>query len=237
MHRAGSPTGPPPLSGPAAWLVGATFGIASALRGHRIFHPGGMAFRGRFRARRGAPLAGLTSARAVVRLSRGVGLPQPLPDVLGVAVKLPDLHGPGCDQDLLFASSIDAPLLHHLLVPARSFLGTTFSSGLFYRLDGRLVLLGLVPLARRPERADTDLGEVCTAQLRGPVGFTLAVAGEWERWRPIGDLELHALLPASEAERLEFDPWNTAPPLEPVGLLNRLRDAAYRGSQQGRRTP
>jgi hypothetical protein len=33
--------------------------------------------------------------RPLLRFSRGAGLPEPLPDVLGVAIRLPDAHGPG----------------------------------------------------------------------------------------------------------------------------------------------
>src|SRR4029450_7999147 len=54
----------------------------------------------------GVPLfqAGATH-QALLRFSRGAGLPEPLPDALGVAIKLPDAHGPGVDQDLLLTSS------------------------------------------------------------------------------------------------------------------------------------
>jgi hypothetical protein len=55
---------------------------------------------------------------AVVRFSRGGGLPEPLPDALGVAVRLPDAYGPGRAQDFLVTSSADLPLLF----PGRSFL-------------------------------------------------------------------------------------------------------------------
>jgi hypothetical protein len=55
---------------------------------------------------------------AVVRFSRGGGLPEPLPDALGVAVRLPDAYGPGRTQDFLVTSSADLPLLF----PGRSFL-------------------------------------------------------------------------------------------------------------------
>jgi hypothetical protein len=43
----------------------------------------------------------------VVRFSRAGGLPEPLPDALGVAVRLPGAYGPGRDQDLLVTSSAD----------------------------------------------------------------------------------------------------------------------------------
>jgi hypothetical protein len=72
----------------------------------------------------------INPAAALLRFSRGAGLPEPLPDALGVAIKLPDAHGPGADQDLLLTSSSDRPLLRRLLFPARSFLRGAFSTAL-----------------------------------------------------------------------------------------------------------
>jgi hypothetical protein len=41
-------------------------------------------------------------------------------------------------------------------------------------------------------------------------------------------------LPGETTERLAFTPWNTGGGIRPVGPFNRLRLAAYRGSQRGR---
>jgi hypothetical protein len=68
-----------------------------------------------------------------------------LPDVLGVAVKLPNAHGPGADQDLLLTSSTSRPLLRRLLFPARSFVRGAFSTALPYDLGGERVVVLLVP--------------------------------------------------------------------------------------------
>lgn len=77
-----------------------------------------------------------TTQPSLVRFSRGAGLPEPLPDALGVAVKLPDAYGPGNDQDLLLTSSTDRPLLRRLLFPATSFVRGVFSTALPYELGG-----------------------------------------------------------------------------------------------------
>jgi hypothetical protein len=82
---------------------------------------------------------------ALLRFSRGAGLPEPLPDALGVAIKLPNAHGPGADQDLLLTSSTDRPLLRRLLFPARSFAHGAFSTALPYDLGNDRVVLLLVP--------------------------------------------------------------------------------------------
>ena len=108
-------------------VVAAGFYALAALRNRRSLHPTGIGYQGWLEvsnerpARTGVPLfqAGATHP-AVLRFSRGAGLPGPLPDALGVAIKLPDVYGPGVDQDLLLTSSTDRPLLRRLLFPARS---------------------------------------------------------------------------------------------------------------------
>ena len=56
-----------------------------------------------------------------MRFSRGAGLPEPLPDILGVAVRVLDSHGPGGHQDFLLATSSGLPVAHHALLPATTF--------------------------------------------------------------------------------------------------------------------
>jgi hypothetical protein len=111
-------------------VVAAGFYTLAALRNRRSLHPMGIGYQGWLRvpnersARPGVPLfqAGATHP-ALLRFSRGAGLPELLPDALGVAIKLPDAHGPGVDQDLLLTSSSDRPLLRRLLFPATSLCG------------------------------------------------------------------------------------------------------------------
>jgi hypothetical protein len=135
-------------------VVAAGFYALAALRRRRSLHPTGIGYRGWLRvpiepsARPGVPLlfqAGATH-QALLRFSRGAGLPEPLPDALGVAIKLPDAHGPGVDQDLLLTSSTDRPLLRRLLFPATSFVRGAFSTALPYDLGGERVVLLLVPM-------------------------------------------------------------------------------------------
>src|SRR5215211_3471726 len=133
-------------------VVAAGFYTLAALRRRRSLHPTGVGYQGRLRVpderppRPGVPLfqAGATHP-VLVRFSRGAGLPEPLPDALGVAIKLPDAHGPGVDQDLLLTSSTDRPLLRRLLFPARSFVRGAFSTALPYDLGSERVVLLLVP--------------------------------------------------------------------------------------------
>src|SRR3954447_10443893 len=52
----------------------------------------------------------------VVRLSRGFGVPAPLPDLIGLAVRIPGDDGP---VDLLLSSSGAGPLGRRVVVPRR----------------------------------------------------------------------------------------------------------------------
>ena len=136
----------------------ATFGVLSALRGKRFFHPSGVAFAGRVDVEPGpgygVPLLDeQRSFEAIARFSRGAGTPEPLPDVLGLAVRILDAHGKGLHQDLLLVTSDRRPLGRHLLLPARGFLSRSYSSVLPYSVGamGRFCF-GADPArsARRP---------------------------------------------------------------------------------------
>jgi hypothetical protein len=234
-------------AGPAA---AAGFSALAALRRRRSLHPTGVGYRGRLVIRDNDPgRPGVSLFRpgaaypALLRFSRGAGLPEPLPDALGVAIKLPDAHGPDADQDLLLTSSTDRPLLRRLLFPARSFLRGAFSTALPYDLGGEQVVLLLVPV-RAADRRSASAGprrrtggafsELRAAAVDG-LCFELRAAGSVGRSRPIAILTVGEPLPAKEAEMLRFNPWTTGPGIRPSGWLNLLRAAAYRASQRGRR--
>ena len=84
----------------AAPAAAAGFYALAVLRRRRSLHPTGVGYQGELLVgndgRVGVPLFRPGAAHtALLRFSRGAGLPEPLPDALGVAVKLPDAHGPG----------------------------------------------------------------------------------------------------------------------------------------------
>jgi hypothetical protein len=233
----------------AAPAVAAAFSTLAALRRKRSLHPIGVGYQGllqvsaRAPARPGVPLFRAGAAHSArLRFSRGAGLPEPLPDALGVAIKLPDAHGPGADQDLLLTSSSDRPLLRRLLFPARSFLRAAFSTALPYELGGERVVFLLVPVQVRGGssaggagrgRSGGALGELRAAAADG-LRFELRTATTFGRSRPLATVTTNAPLTAGQSETLRFNPWTTGPGIRPSGWLNLLRDAAYRASQRGR---
>lgn len=150
---------------------------------------------------------------AIVRISRGAGLPEPLPDAIGVAIRLCDVHGPKRHQDFLLISSVDVPVLHHLILPGL-LPDQSYSSVLPYRIGGRLRLVGAMP--------------------RGRGAFDLALAPVGGTFSPIARLSLGGRLPDEVSEGIRFNPWHTGANIEPAGPLQAWRRGAYRASQEGR---
>jgi hypothetical protein len=231
----------PAVPGPAQAAVAALFGALSGLRGKRIFHPDGVAFEASVRvAKRTPELAGTRllaepgDHRALVRLSRGAGLPGGLPDALGLATRLLDVHGPGRHQDFLLITSGGAPLTRHLILPAPAgFFGHGYSSLLLYRLGERIALIGASSRSPRG-RGVRSLRALAEAVEREPTSFELTWATLTGPWRCWGRLEVGARLADAAADKLSFNPWHTGGGIRPVGPFMGLRLGAYAGSQAAR---
>lgn len=224
------------LTGYAAGL--ALAGVAAIRRGKAV-HPHGAVYEAELvvPSHRGAlartELFGTSGRRpALVRFSRSLGLPRPLPDLLGMSLRVPDAYGRGRHQDFLMVTSVDAPVLHHLFVPATDVQQRPYSSSLPYRAGDRTFLVGALPRSQSPRFAAGDeLERLAAAAATGALVFDLAVADVWGRFCPAAELRVGNALPP-EADALPFNPWNTGGGLEPIGLLNRLRDYAYPLSQR-----
>jgi hypothetical protein len=168
---------------------------------------------------------------ALVRFSRSVGLPRPLPDLLGASLRVLDAYGDGRHQDVLMVSSVDLPVLHHVFVPAGDVQQRPYSSSLPYRVGEKSILLGVTPDPRSPRPAGEDeFDRLARAAATGRLRFGFAVAPLGGRFRRVGTLEVGERLPDT-LDALRFNPFNCGGGLEPAGWLNRLRDYAYPLSQ------
>jgi hypothetical protein len=223
---------------PLGAVSAATFATLSRLRGKRVFHPYGDAFEARISMRpnsaRWVP-ALMTSPReheAIVRFSRGLGLPESLPDFLGLALKLPDLYGPGWDQDFLFVTSGADTVSRHALVPSRGFLARPYSTVLPYRRHGALVTYGAKPHGIGDRAATMDA--LKTLVDAGSVAFDITAAQEGDPFVVIGRLDIVALRDPALSDKLRFNPWNSFADTRPAGALNELRRESYRASQAAR---
>lgn len=216
-----SPQAPPSGRHPLAVAGGAATGLLfwslSNLRRARIFHPVGAVHTAELvvsgdDASGSAFLTEKGRYPALVRESRGIGLPDPFPDILGLAIKVPDRYGTGADQDLLLASAGGGVVGRRLLRLRRNSRRSWFSSIVCYEAGTAPVLIG----ARSESKADRLFG--------------VYVAGPTEPWRQFATLRL-----ATPTDiRVTFDPWHSGPDFVPTGLLNELRGPAYKGSRSGR---
>src|SRR5215218_5221405 len=173
-------------------------------------HPRGAVFDGVLDRQGARPETGVAwlddagSEPAVVRISRGAGLPAPLPDLLGLAVRLP----PGPEPvDLLLTTTGRGPLGRLLPVPRRD-AGAVYSSIMAYRSDA-----GPVRIAALPQQDDvpSDPRPLAAAVSRTGLTFTLAVALGLGTWRPFARLAL--LAPAEPLDPdVRFDPVAHPPP-------------------------
>ncbi|MEW1683136.1 phosphodiesterase [Streptomyces sp. NPDC093594] len=169
---------------------------------------------------------------ATVRWSRALGTPRRLPDALGLAVRVEDAGGPGRPLDLLFTSSGAGRLGRHLPLLRPDALTGAYSTLLPYRTGGCERVLAAFPVHGPPHTPQPTLWRELA---RRPVRFRLCAAAPGEPWRPFASLILDAVYAAPGDTTLSYDPnAHSLPGLHPAGRLNRLRDAAYAGSRQGR---
>ncbi len=189
--------------------LASALGAATAARGARAFHPRGSTYQARLTvvasSRWGARLLDEPGVHeGLVRISRAVGLREPLPDAEGLALRLPGLGVGGAPLDILINSA-----WRYVFAPA--VLSPVWSAILPHRTgSGRRVLLGARP--------HDD-------------GFTMLAAPLAGRWEPWGELVLGAPV---DGERLRFEPTLGADDLRPVPLLRQLRAQSYERSQAAR---
>jgi hypothetical protein len=170
----------------------------------------------------------------VVRFSRSLGLPELSPDILGMAIRLEDAHGPDRPQDLLLVTSGDGAVIHHLFAPGRGYFGLPYSSVLAYRGEGSAFLVGarLAPGSPRPEGNGSEFADLDAAASTGRLRYDIGVAPVNGRLTRVATLTVGERLP-DDLNALHFNPWNTGGGLHPAGPINAIRDLAYRRSQRG----
>lgn len=151
----------------------------------------------------------------LARVSRAVGLPPPVPDIGGLAVRV--LETSGREADLLFATTGLGALSRYVLRFSRSPHTRPHSTLFPYRTPTGAVVLAAVPWA---DGAGYDL--LC-ATAAGP-------------WRRFGQIELGQTPAVAPPDPLvSFDPVrNTLPGLEPLAWVRRLREPAYASARRAR---
>jgi hypothetical protein len=218
----------------AGRVVAVPLGALARWRRGKPMHPRGAVFsgvleRGTGRTPFGVPwLDEPARDEVVVRFSRGAGLPAPLPDLLGLAVRIPD--GP---VDLLLSTTPTGPLVRLLPVPRRD-AAAAYTSIMGYRSDAGTLRLAAMAESRS---APSDPEPLAEAVARGGLAFLLAAARGQGPWRPFGRLEVTAPREPLDPD-VRFDAVRNPPHgLVPDGPMARFRAPAYAAARHGRDAP
>jgi hypothetical protein len=218
-----------PLARLADLAGGVLGGSARALtwvrRSPKPLHPGGEIVRGTLRRigseGSGVPWLNMPGVDEVlVRISRAVGLPDAVPDIHGLAVRIPIADGESAD--LLLAQTGLGRLTRFTLTAGRRISSRPLTTLLPYRSPAGPLLIGA---AAKMTEAGWD-GR--TFELFWSVGVG--------RWSEFGELVLLSE-PGPDAD-VSFDAvTNPLPGLEPYDWVRRLREPAYRSAREesGRR--
>ncbi|OBA97444.1 phosphodiesterase [Mycobacteriaceae bacterium 1482268.1] len=202
--------------------------LGSAVRSRRLFHPVGVLAEGTLE-RLAPPGEGLPMASCDVigRVSKGVGLPGPLPDIAGLAWRMPVADAP-TSWDVLLASTIRNRLL---LAPAVGWSGATFSSLMPFRHDDGVWWI------RARLTTEIDVAGLPLDAIRRHLGstgveFAIEQAAGTGGFLPLAQLTLRR----PHREDVAFDPiLNTDPSVQPLPQwLADFRRAAYKRSREGR---
>lgn len=220
----------------AAGLFG---GLAGVLR-RRPLHPAGAGFAATLTVLEPTeprlPLFARPGEHAaLVRFSRGFGLPEPLPEILSLAIKVRDAYGPGADQDFLLTASGERPLLRHTFAWGRSHLAHTYSSVIPFTAAGETVVFGAAPRTA-PLAGERDLDELRRRAAQDALAFDLRVATLGGPWRTLARLDVGRALDDEEETALTFNSDTTGGGIAASGWINRVRGAAYDASARVRPT-
>jgi hypothetical protein len=210
--------------------------LGAALRRRRLFHPYGVMAEG-ILERIAPPDEGLPmqSCDVIGRVSKGVGLRGGLPDIAGLAWRIPppqDLRSCG-PWDVLLASTVTHS--RYILAPVRSWSGATFSSLMPLRFSGGIwwVRARLVTKIDEPGLSlDTIRNQIDS----GEIAFDIEQAAGTGSFSPLARLTLRHVDPSRDD--VAFDPiLHSDEDVRLVpGWLADLRRAAYRRSREGRET-
>jgi hypothetical protein len=219
------------VTGSAGQAFAALFRLLKLARPNRPIHPQGLGLAGEL-CRTGNPAgpSGIDwidspgTDQVVARFSRSLGLPQALPDILGLALRVTPsaAAAPGSTAaDVLFASTGWGLPGRFLLMPRLDIAGATMTTLMPYRGRRGPVLLGL--RTRKLPAGSLDSGE-------GVLGLYWARPGG--PWRECGELRLHAGADPADIP-LRFDPLENQPPgAQAYDWTRRLRKPSYRAARR-----
>ncbi|SDF77537.1 hypothetical protein SAMN05660662_3367 [Blastococcus aurantiacus] len=164
----------------------------------------------------------------VVRLSRGAGLPAPVPDLLGLAVRLDE----GSEQPVdLLLSTTGRGALTRVVPVFRRDTASVYCSIMAYSSAAGPIRLAALPTG---DGVPSDPEPLAASVRRRPLVFVLAAARGFGAWAPFARLSIGEAVRPLDPD-LRFDAVRHPPPgLVPDGPLARFRAPAYAAAQEAR---
>ena len=222
----------------ASDIVALPLQLGSAVRHRRVFHPLGVLAAGRIE-RTASPGEGLPveSSDIVARVSKAIGVPGGLPDLIGLAWRMPPKDGEGTPWDVLTVSAGSGRLTRFALRPTLSWTGTTTSTLMpLRRADGWWWVTAELTTDVGP---GLSLNAVRDGIADGGMAFDVRQAHGSGPFRPLAHITLTRAIPTDDEHDVSFDP--TRNTRDGVGLgpewLTDLRERAYLRSRRGRHAP
>ncbi|MGH9213417.1 MAG: hypothetical protein ACRD2C_22505 [Acidimicrobiales bacterium] len=186
----------------------------------RWLHRRGAVFRATLRPPGGTPAPGAAEhdRPALVRISTTIGWPRPLPDWVGLGIRVVD----DAELDLLLASAATEPDLWCSLRARRDVLACSFSSAVRYPIGGVDQVVAAAPIGTPPP---TTLDQLLEGRVACPIRYRLDLAASRGTWRGLGDLELVEQLDDDHGQRM-------SPPASGPRPITTARRALYRLAQR-----
>jgi hypothetical protein len=217
-------------------IAGAPFRWGAALRHRRLFHPVGILAHGSLErlAPAGVGLP-VESTPIVGRVSKALGLPGSLPDIAGLAFRVPPGPLAATPWDLLLASAGSRLVTRVALRPVTSWSTTWLSTLMPLGYNGEVwwVRARIVSEVGAGLALDTVADRIG----RGGLHIDIEQANGAQNFQPLGRLILDEVISTNDpAHDVSFDPTLHGAPgvtLLP-GWLADFRRLAYRRSRQGR---
>jgi hypothetical protein len=208
--------------------------FGAALRRRRLFHPVGVLANGRI-DRLAPPGAGLPvkSCEVIGRVSKGVGTPGRVPDIAGLAWRMPPKLPNGPPWDVLLASAGEGRFGRVMLRPVGSWSGASFSSLMPLRFEGGPWWVR-ARLTTDIHAAGLSLDSIAGQIDRGGIEFYIEQASGAGHFAPLARLSLTEVI--TDGRDVAFDPTlHSAPGVQLMpGRLTDFRRAAYQRSRRGR---
>ena len=212
--------------------------LGSAVRHRRVFHPLGVLAEGRVE-RVAPPGEGLPieSTDVVARVSKAIGVPGGLPDLIGLAWRMPPRESATTPWDVLMVSAGSGVLTRFALRPTTSFPGTMLSTLMpMRRADGWWWLAAEMTT---PLTQGLSLDAVRATIAADGIVFDVRQAHGTGPFEPLATLTLTTVVPTDADHDVSFDPTRNSAPDVQLGpkWLTGLRERAYLRSRRGRDAP